>query len=158
MLSSRAASALRASRFTAPAFPALSHFQHFQRLGQVLSRHRLLVGAKALLIVAVAIGAFSGCRATGGGIPGIEPPNCAAHCACGACKPQPDRGQPVVSTGSDTEVWSRTERRRDQYVPSQEQHLCRGPGQRPDLVQDQGPFAETPIAGQQPGFVRQEDW
>jgi hypothetical protein len=33
-----------------------------------------MVGAKILLILAVMIGSLSGCRATGGGIPGIEPP------------------------------------------------------------------------------------
>jgi hypothetical protein len=77
-----------------PHFQHFSHFQHFQRLGQVLSGHRLLVGAKALLIVAVAIGAFSGCRATGGGIPGIEPPSAPRTVSAVPASPSPTAASP----------------------------------------------------------------
>jgi uncharacterized protein len=70
------------------------HFSHFQRLGQVLSRHRLVVGARALLIVAVAIGALSGCQATGGGIPGIEPPKVQRTVSAATISPSPTAASP----------------------------------------------------------------
>jgi hypothetical protein len=47
-----------------------------------------MVGAKILLVVAVMIGGLSGCRATGGGIPGIAPPK-APGASTASASPRP---------------------------------------------------------------------
>lgn len=48
-----------------------------------------MAGGKALLILALTIGALSGCRATGGGIPGIEPPKAERAGSAAPASPRP---------------------------------------------------------------------
>jgi hypothetical protein len=48
-----------------------------------------MVGAKILLVVTVMIGGFSGCRATGGGIPGIAPPKAQRGASAAPASPRP---------------------------------------------------------------------
>jgi uncharacterized protein len=61
-------------------------------------RHRLMVSAGALLIFVLAIGAFSGCRATGGGIPGIEPPRAQQTAPAAPSSPSPSRAPSPAAT------------------------------------------------------------
>ena len=119
------------------------------------ARGRLVPGARGLLVLGLVLATLCGCRATGGGIPGIEPPKPAPICAC-RTRCEPDCGRPAVRTCCDGEVWPRPNDQSGQHIAEEEQHLCRRPWCRPDRLHRQGAFAETTAARCQAGRVREE--
>ena|GEM_PF-1290907 len=66
-----------------------SRHDPFRRHGQLLSWRRLVIGVRALLVLAVTIGALSACRATGGGIPGIVAPEAEGSGSVAPAPPSP---------------------------------------------------------------------
>jgi hypothetical protein len=58
-------------------------------------RHRLMVSVRALLILVLALGALTACRATGGGIPGIEPPRAQQTAPAAPSNPSPSSAPSV---------------------------------------------------------------